>query len=339
MEKEKKEIDLLRLASMVWRERRRFIKWGFVGGVIGLVISLSIPRAYTSEATIAPEEQSTSMSGSMGMLSSMMGVVGSSRAGVNATLYPEVIKSRDFLLEFADIEVKNDGVTMPLSEYLLEGQKRAWWSYIFGLPGLAMKLFRSSDDSDSLIFEASPRMQSNFLKRMSESLAVSRNTKTGVFVMSSTFQDPLISKLVLDSVLVKLQSYMDSYQTAKTRATLRSNIAMMDEAKDQYHTLDVEYARAVDRNRITTSSESLVYADRLKTERDLAAQVYKQVAAQVSATELKLQEQQPIMTVINAPVEPLDSSAPNKPMICIMFAFLGGVVCFGRMLVREFRSM
>lgn len=41
-EVEEKEIDLLDLASRLWDQRRKLIKWSICGAVIGLVVAFSI---------------------------------------------------------------------------------------------------------------------------------------------------------------------------------------------------------------------------------------------------------------------------------------------------------
>ncbi len=327
---EKKDIDLLQLAKEVWGNRKKVIKYGFIGGLIGIIIALSIPRSYTSEALIAPEEQSSGLSGSMGMLGSMMGVGGMGGSGIGTAIYPNVVKSRSFMMEFAEIEVENDGQKMTLEQYLLTDQKKAWWGYVFGLPRIIKSAF---SDKDTTTFASSPHKQKEFYEKIKESVNITQDSKTNIFTISATFQNPDIANMVADSVLVKLQHYMQDYHTAKTRATLESNLAMLEEAKADYHKYDVAYALAADASRMVVKQSYLVKAERLRTQRDLALQLYRQVAQQVGATQLKLQEEQQILTIIEPPISPIDASAPNRPLVVVLWGFLGGALVVSKIFI------
>lgn len=54
-EKEEGTIDLLDIASNLWANRRKLIKWSVCGAVIGLIVAFSIPREYTTSVQLAPE--------------------------------------------------------------------------------------------------------------------------------------------------------------------------------------------------------------------------------------------------------------------------------------------
>ncbi len=332
MENQEKEIDLLYLAREIWTARKSVFKYGIVGVLLGIIIALSIPSRYTTTALVAPEEQGGNLSGSMGMLGSMIGVSSVVGSGVSTAIYPDVIKSRNFILGFADIQVEDNDTNMPLSDYILDHQKEAWWSYLFGLPGIIVGAF---NDSDTTSFSNSPKSQQHFVEEMVRSISVSQDNKTNIFNLSATFQNPFICKVVLDTLLVRLQEYMQAYHTVKTRATLQSNLAMLAEAKADYHKYDVAYANALDANALTTRKSYLVKTERLRTERDLALQLYRQVASQVGTTQLKLQEQQQIMTIIEPPVLPIDRSYPNRPLTVIIWFFLFSMIAAIRVVIRS----
>ena len=45
---EEKEIDLLELASTLWKQKKKLIKWSLCGALVGLVVAFSIPKEYTT---------------------------------------------------------------------------------------------------------------------------------------------------------------------------------------------------------------------------------------------------------------------------------------------------
>ncbi len=52
---EEKEIDLLELASTLWKQKKKLIKWSLCGALVGLVVAFSIPKEYTTSVKLVPE--------------------------------------------------------------------------------------------------------------------------------------------------------------------------------------------------------------------------------------------------------------------------------------------
>lgn len=108
-EVEEKEIDLLDLASRLWDQRRKLIKWSICGAVIGLVVAFSIPREYVTSVTLAPESNGAKLpGGGLGALASMAGISTGAEAGMDAVypmLYPDVVSSVPFITSLFDVEI------------------------------------------------------------------------------------------------------------------------------------------------------------------------------------------------------------------------------------------
>lgn len=320
-----KQIDLTAIFKSVINSRKKVFRWAIAGLIIGIVIALSIPKQYTSTIKIAPEGESKNLGATAGALASMMGVASSTSSdGINEKVYPEIIKSTPFLLEFAPIEVDFDGRKMPLSDYILEYTKRPWWSYVIGFPSQAIGWIKSigSTESEMQSIANSPAIQYGFAGMLGNGLKVETDSKIGIITITSTFQDSKITKTISDSLIVKLQRYMSNYRTAKTRNTLESTTQLLDEAKSRYYVADEEYARALDRNQNLISKRAEVAIERLQNERDLAYQVYLQLAQQVESLNIKLQEEIPVATIIEPATTPISPSAPSVMLIIVLWTFL-----------------
>ncbi|MEG0602694.1 MAG: Wzz/FepE/Etk N-terminal domain-containing protein [Mucinivorans sp.] len=354
MENREKEIDLVELMKTIWRAKRKLYKWGAIGLAVGIVIAFSIPKEYKTEVQIAPEGTSTSGSmGAAGGLAAMMGVnmPGADKSGVTEKIYPEIVKSTPFLLEFASIMVttkpKKDEKTPPVTlyKYLTEDQKSPWWSAILGAPMQALGWVMSigSDEKeeekidlsvDSInFFNLDPSLR-EFTAALSSRIKVELDSKSGIYKVSSTMQDAVVSAVVADSLLSKLQRYMTAYRTQKTRADLEMNEKMLATARGKYYELDQAYAQAQDRNRGLIMQSAQVPIDRLSNEKSLAFTVYQQLASQVEMSRVKLQEDTPIATIIEPASVQQRATTPNKKLIVIAFTFLGlfaaaGVVVVG----------
>lgn len=341
MEQDNKEVNLIDVCKAVWAKRKKVLRYTLVGGVAGVVIAFSIPKEYETKIIIAPEgsgNSSTNMSG-LGALAGFAGIDLNSKGsvGITETLYPQIVKSSPFLLEFASIRVPCKGSQTTLEHYLFDEQKRSWWSYILGAPGAAIGWISSigSDINDTVAVANSEAMRQAFVDIMGTQLEVKAGKTKGTYEVSAKMQDPEISLLVADSLLVKLQRYMIDYRTSKARQALTKSQELFAQAKENYYVQDMLYAQALDRNQNLISRSAQVQLDRLKNEMTIAYQIYQQLASQVEVDKIKLQEETPIATVIEPAKIPLRPAAPNKKMIIIAFAFLGLFVATGIVAVRE----
>lgn len=345
MENKETEIDLIHLLKVMWAERLRFVKWGCVGFVVGVIIAFSIPKSYQTEVKIAPEGgASNSNMGSMGGLAAMMGVnVGAmGTPGITEKVYPEIVKSTPFLLEFKDIVVMHDGREITLYDYIINEQKRPWWSYVIGAPmqalGWVVGLVRGGDNAEH---ETEPTIfrpdfdQKEFIGTMNKKLKVEPDKESGVFMVKACMQDPVIAAIVADSMISKLQRYMIEYRTSKTRGDLVANEKMMEEARQEYYEADREYAMAQDQNQNLISKEAQMKISRLSNEKELAFSVYQQLATQVEMSRIKLQENTPIATIIEPASVSLIAQSPNKKLIVAGCVFLAILVVGGVILVKD----
>lgn len=333
-----KEINIVELFKEVWSYRKKLLKWTAIGVATGILIGFSMPDKYSTVVKIASEDKTNAMSGTTGAFASMMGISGGSNtSGVRKELYPEIIKSSPFVMEFAYINVKQDDETMPLWQYLLENQKKPWWSHILSFPshviGWASSLF-ASKDTEVIQFADSQILKDYYISTFSGAIQYEADKKSGVISLTSTFQDAKVSTIVADSMTVKLQQYMTNYRTQKTRASLESNIRMLDEAQAKYYQTEEDYANAADKNQDLISKVASIKLERLKNERDLAFQIYQQIAGQVEMDRVKLQEDIPIATIIEPAKEPFQTSAPNRKLIIVAFGFLFAVGYAGTIVVK-----
>ncbi|MDE6771575.1 MAG: chain-length determining protein, partial [Muribaculaceae bacterium] len=151
-EGEEKEIDLLELATTLWKQRKKLIVWSICGALVGLVVAFSIPREYATSVKLAPEVNDSKMSsGSLGALASMAGLSTGSSGGMDAVypmLYPDVVASVPFVTSLFDVEVstKEDGKKMTVQQFMEEETSAPWWGAVMGIPGQIIGLFKSEEE-------------------------------------------------------------------------------------------------------------------------------------------------------------------------------------------------
>ncbi len=339
------EIDLIDLAKYLWKDYKLVLKCAGIGFVVGIIVAFSLPKEYTTTVKLAPE------GGGNNRLSNLAGLAGlaginlnsvSEKDGINSDIYPDVIESTPFLLEFMDMTVTTqDGEnTYSFYDYMLKEQKQAWWKSVMGSPMKLIAWIRSigkekqSTPNDTIdIFNLTPA-QVAFTSVLKSRILFEPDKKSGIISVTAKMQDPLISAVIVDSTIQKLQRYITDYKTKKARYDLLINQQLYEQAKKNYYAIEDDLAQMKDRNRGLKSEALTIKIERQQNERDLAYTIYNQAAQQVEVSKLKLQEITPIYTILEPARVPLQESSPNKKMIILAFIFLGafGIVGYKTML-------
>lgn len=354
---EEKEIDLLELAAKLWNQRKKLIKWSVCGAVIGLIVAFSIPKEYTTEAKLAPEiSGSKTMTGGLGALASMAGVSANQAAGADAVypmLYPDVVGSVPFLTSLFDVVVTTKGKDgekrmLTVQEFLEDDTKSPWWSAILGAPFKLLGMLRGGDDEDA---EADHKLnnfqltkdESELVESLSKRVTASCDAKTSVITVTVQMQDPLVSALLADTVVARLQQFVTEYRTEKARKDLEYAQLLKEEARKAYYEAQERYANHVDRSQGTLLKSTQTVTERLANEAQLAFTLYNTTAQQVQKEQAKVQENTPVYAIVTPPTVPIRASSPRKAMILIGFTFLAFVACaawilFGKPLVEEYKK-
>lgn len=339
---EEKEIDLLELATTLWKQRRKLITWSFVGAVIGLVVAFSIPKEYDTSVKLAPEvNDSKSMSGSLGALASMAGISAGSSSGADAVypmLYPDVVGSVPFLTSLFDVRVPTmgkdgeRGPVLTLQQYMTEDMRSPWWGAILGAPGMIISAIKGTNDDEDPAGHKLNNFQltmaeSKLVTSLSKRITASVDQQTSVVTINVKMQDPLVSAVLADTVVARLQEYITDYRTNKSRKDLAYAEKLNEEAKENYYKAQQRYADYLDRNQGLALYSAQTIRDRLENEATLAFNLYNQTAQQVQKAQAKVQETTPVYAVVTPATVPVKPSSPKKPLILIGFTFLAFVAC------------
>lgn len=338
---EEKEIDLLELAAKLWNQRKKLIKWSICGVVAGLIVAFSIPKEYSTSVKLAPEaNDSKSVSGGLGALASMAGL-GSSGGGADALypmLYPDVVSSVPFVTSLFNVEVPTmeDGKKITVRQYLEEDIRSPWWGYIMRLPGALIGLIKGSGNEEEEghkldNFKLTQR-ESSLVDAMNKRVGASVDAKTSVVTIDVSMQDPLVSAVLADTVVSRLQQYITAYRTNKARQDLEYAVKLNDEAKQTYYDAQQKLAEYQDRNQGIAFNSAKTTLARLENEAQLAFSLYNQTAQQVQKAQAKVQETTPVYAIVTPATVPVKPASPRKAMILIGFTFLAFVACAAKIL-------
>ena len=336
-EDEYDEIDIMELVRKLFKDWKKLLKWCGYGALVGLVIGFSLPKVYTASTKIAPEIASKSGGGNLSSLASLAGInLGnmSTTDAMSPDLYPEVVNSTPFMVDLFSVPVefkyKKQMMNSDLYDYMKNYTKVPWWNKVLSIPFKAldwfMGLFHEKVEKLEGYSDVNPSEltleQSKMVAALHEGIAVAVDKKTGVITTTVSAQDPHVAATVAQEVIDRLQAYVTTYRTDKSRKDLEYYQQLYDEAKAQYYDAQQRYARFVDANQGMVLQRARTEEERLKNEADLAFQLYNSCAQQLQVAKAKVQQETPVCSVIQPPSVPVRRSKPSKATIIVAFMFL-----------------
>ena len=351
------EIEMIDLFRKVISIRKKIYKAAGIGLVIVIVVAISIPKQYTVEVTLSPEMGSAKGGGLSGLAASFLGsdvTMGDGSDALNASLSADIVSSTPFLLELSTMKIpvlKNEMMT--LNAYLDE-ESSPWWSYVIGLPGMAIggvkSLFISEEDEFMSSDKAShgtielSKKESVKIETLKRKIAASVDKKTAMTTVAVTFQNPKVAAIVADSVVGKLQEYIINYRTSKAKEDCVYLERLFKERQQEYYVAQKKYADYLDSHDNIILQSARAEQERLQNDMSLAYQVYSQVASQLQVARAKVQEEKPVFAVVEPAVVPLNPSGTSKKIYVLAFIFLSVCIVifwklFGENILNKFKEI
>lgn len=332
MEEKKKEVINLRdITRKIIQQRRKFYLPLAITFVLSCVYIFSQPRYYTTEASLAPEmESSLGAGGTLGSIASSFGIdLGEMQTSdaITPLLYPDLMEDNAFVCNLFNIMVQTqDGkVKATYYDYLDKHQKHPWWS---GVTSLLFNLLKSKDDdvvsNDSTTFNpyVLTRKQDQIVGIIRANITIRVDKKTGVISLNVKDQDPLICKTLADSVIVRLQTFITNYRTNKARTDVIYYTALVDSAHQEYVNAYMEHARYADANQHTVLESHRNKLAALENEMQLKYTSYSMLMAQLQAAQSKVQERTPAFTLLKGAAVPVKPAGPKRMIFVATMLFL-----------------
>ncbi len=330
------EFSLDTLLSLLRRKAKRIAGIAFAAAVVGYLLGCCIPKEYRSEASIIPENSEENSLGSASTLASMAGVsLGQGLDAIGPDLYPDVVASNQFLVDmlYTPVETEDGGVKADLITYLRHHTRMPFWGKAHMAVGRVMKMLtgpkkkkRGGVGGDGRIDPQRMGEDDEALVEMlKNTIGCQMNEKSGVIYVSYQCQDPLVAKMVVDTVTLRLQQFITDYRTSKARVDLVHYQELERESKAEYDRTARVYANYTDAHQGNLLQAYESRRDALENEMQLALTAYQRNKQQVQLAEAKVQEKTPAFTVLQAAGVPSRHAAPHKMLMAIMWAFLAGM--------------
>lgn len=310
--------------------------------VFSLIFVFTIPRYYSCQVMLAPE--ATDGSGVGSILSSFgFGEAPSTNDAISPNLYPDLMKSKDFIVSMFPVEITTmDGeLTTTYYDYLLHHNKESWYMSLFGKltkmmkskkPEINMSGMKGRPISPSFILTES---QYNIAGVISGKIQYNYDKKTGVVSVTVNDLDPLVCALIVDTVSNRLQDFIMDYRTKKARNDLAYTQRIYNQTKAEYEESNERYVAAVDANWDIVNETAKARLEALSNDKSLKYQTFSAAAQKLEAAKAKLQEATPVITVLQGASVPQKPAGPKRVFITLALMFLTGFVCTIYLIVKD----
>ncbi len=334
------ELDLLALLKYLWAHKLRITSIVLLFFLMGLIYAILSPAMFTSSTTFVPQTSDASKSvNSLGNLATLAGVnlpsVGA-HAEIPAALYPQILSATTF---------KKDLLIAPL--YLDEWEKSVTYAayyeqivkddfltifkkYTIGLPKTIYTSIKGDEEivevkRNQEIVSISNREYQHF-KRLESQMKISPNNKVGFITLSFTMPDAHLSAQMAKFSQELLQKELIAYKVSNAREQLIFSQKNYEEKKKELLTAQRNLANFRDKNQhlVSASIQSEIRA--LEAEYNFAFSIFTDIAKQLEQAKLQVSKDTPVFTIIQPVTVPYEKSAPNKPIIVIIFTFVGGLI-------------
>jgi uncharacterized protein involved in exopolysaccharide biosynthesis len=344
------EIDLIQLAKTLWEGRRTVIRTTLIFMALGLFIAIFSAKEYTASTTMVPQSaEGSSMSGSISGLAAMAGINLGSMGGsdIPPTLYPKILSSIPFQKELMQTPLSIEGQEkqVTFADYYLEIKKPNFLGYLkkysIGLPGLIIKAIRGKEEmqvgeaEENGLFSISPE-EKKLIEILSTQISIEVNDKDGYVSLSARMPEARAAAQLAKKAQELLQQAITDFKVQKAQSQLVFIEERFAENEAIYNAAQDKLARFRDQNKNVSSAVAQTQLERLQSDFSMASSVYTELAKQLETQKIQVKEDTPVFTVIEPVSIPMEKSKPKRPMILIIWTFLGGVVGVGMVFGKEF---
>ena len=339
----RESIQLMPYIRIALKNWKRILVWALCGMVFGILIGFSTPKTYTAHALVAPELVTRStLSSGLSTLASLAGVNMNNLAlsdAMHPDLYPEIIKSTNFYISLFDMPVKiergKEVIETDLYDYMVNYNRQPWWNYVFGFPHLAMSgvksLFAQKEDLDDAEGHDTvdslrlTKQQEMVVTALSKCVSASIVKKTFAISLNVTMQDRDVAAQLANAVIERLKQFVREYRTEKAIETVEYYEVICEEAHAEYLAAQRAAAYYADTHQGVPTQSSRIQLQQLQNEAQLKYQMYNMTAQNLLASRAKVQQESPVLVVIQPGVAP-HYGKPSKVKLGILWGILAGAI-------------
>ena len=332
---EKKEniLDLTEIVPMLFKKWKVYA--ACIAGVIifSLLFVFTIPRYYSCQVMLAPEAGGGGMNSILNSFG--FGEAQTTNDAISPNLYPDLMKSKDFIVSMFPVEVTTlDGsVNTTYYDYLQKYKKSSWYMKLYGKLKKMMKpkkVETNTSGAKGKTYSSSfllTEKQFMIAGLISNKIQYSYDKKTGVISVIVNDFDPLVCALIADTVSNRLQDFIMDYRTKKARNDLEYAQRIYTQTRDEYEVSNSRYVAAVDANWDIINETAKAQLEAMNNEKTMKYQTFAAASQKLESAKAKLQEATPVITVLQGASVPQKPAGPKRLFITLALMFLTCGIC------------
>ena len=342
---EENEIDLIELANNIWDGRWTIAKITGVFVAIGLFIALFSPVLYESEALLMPEahQQQDRAGQLLQQFGGSFGIGGGSlgqqiqTGTVPPTIYPRIVNSLSFQMELINqpIRFADYGVTTTIPDFYdnyYSPSLTEWiWKLTFGMPNTMLNWIRGEGEYSEVLEEDPLRAEFISLTRkdlylindLRNRIFVNLDERTGLLTSTVNLHDARASAEINRHIIELLKEYVTHYRVEKVQQDLEFVEDQHRQSRERFEETQINLANFLDQNVRISTARAETELERLQDEKNLAFNIYSSLSQRLEESKIRLQEETPVFSIIQAVNIPSEKSAPNRRIIVLVSLLLG----------------
>ena len=340
-------IDFVAIFKKLWPHRKTYYKVLPATLILTYLFTFCIPNTYKCSVSLAPEHTGSSLSSSLGSLGSLasaaglgsLAKMGSNNDALYAEIYPDILKSNDFLADLMTVEIttKKGDIKSNYYTYLRDHQKSTFWGTAMGALGEWIKPTPKDgyNGKEKLDVFNLTKQQSDIFGTARKNIFCSIDKKTDVVSIIVKDQDPKVCALMANATCKKLQEFIVNYRTNKAHIDYEYYKKLAAESKAAYVKARQQYVTYADANQEVTLASYKAKEEDMENEMQLKYNIYTAMNTQLQAAQAKLQEATPAFTIIQSATVPYRPSSPRRVVISCAMIILVFIVLSGKLLLKK----
>lgn len=350
------EIDLLAVVNTMWNGRKTIIIAIIAGAIIGVFLALFSAKEYTVTTVMVPQMESDPQSklGGLGGLAALAGISLDNMGQGNELspmVYPQIVSSIPLQLELMNTPLNFMDYPKPITllDYYTKYSKSSVFGtikkYTIGLPGLLIKAFIGKpielvlpgDSANQPILLTED--QYTVKKILDDLVLLDLNSKEGYITLTAKMPEALAAAQLAQKAQTLMQNYITKFKIEKVKANLNFIQGRYNEIKAEFEKAQVSLAVVNDRNKNFTSGLPQIEADRIQTRFTIAFNVFQELSKQLEQAKIQVKKETPVFSIVQPVVVPFEKSKPKRPLIIIIWLFLGAMIGTGIVFSKGYLDM
>lgn len=342
------EVSLLDILLVIARHKRLIGRTVLVVAVLGVLYAVLKSPEYTSTAQVVRETQAEggSLPGGISALRGLGINLGGAASGLTPEAYPDILASREVRLAvvrdtfyFAEADTRMTyvqymdqppGVVGTVLKYTL----KLPWTLKAALTPEAPPRPVGTDSTGRPVYPSEAEEEA--IEAIAGKVSSSVDQESGLMTINVTAGEPGLAAALAQSFLRHLTERVHTIRTDKARQNVTFIEQRFAEAQSKLRAAEERLAQFMDRNQRINSAQLRTEQERLQRQVTFASDLYSELQTQLTQARIELQRSAPVITTVEAPVPPMERSAPKRTLIVLLSVILGGFLGMGAAFVAAF---